>query len=44
MLSVKIRESNELKHKCTEMEKMIDERDEEILELMNDYNRIQERT
>lgn len=44
LLSVKIKESNDLQHKCKEMEKMIDERDEEIQELMSDNNKILENT
>lgn len=42
MLSVKTKESNELQQRCGEMEKMLEEKDEEIIELMQDYNRIQE--
>ena len=42
MLSVKTKESNELQHRCGEMEKMLEEKDEEIIELMRDYNEIQE--
>lgn len=34
MLSVKIREANELQNKCGELEKMIEEKEEEILEIM----------
>jgi hypothetical protein len=40
MLSVKTREANELQNKCGELEKMIEEKDEEILELMQENNRI----
>jgi hypothetical protein len=36
MLSVKTKEANELQHKCGEMEKMLEDKDEEILELMQD--------
>lgn len=42
MLTGKIKEVVELQNKCQELEKMVDERDEEILELMTDFNRIQE--
>lgn len=42
MLSVKIREANELRDKCAENEQMIKDRDTEILELMTDYNKMQE--
>lgn len=44
MLSVKTKEANEMQQRCGELEKMLEEKDEEILELMQDYNRIQERS
>lgn len=42
MLTCKVREVVELQNKCLELEKMVDERDEEIIELMTDFNKIQE--
>ena len=42
MLSVKTKEANELQNRCSEMEKMLEEKDEEIIELMRDFNEIQE--
>lgn len=42
MLSVKTKEANELQNQCSEMKKMLEEKDEEIIELMRDFNEIQE--